>query len=405
MFVAWKVEHVPFVDNAWDDSQMTTFTNIHRPLIRNTLGEQRGTFEFTVLNDSDKTFSDLFNPYDKLFIYRKINSTEFTDEDLLIQGGIKDVPTEEDANKDELKIEGFNFGDVILGALMFVDATDLKVDEALQQGLTSIGQGNPNFLVEWDAGNPSVKTDGTEFPIVNQPLFNYPYLRIIRRYSTQNFNEDQNYYFYVSKDNKLIWRPIEDSTFGTFNHSTDTYNSLKVYQDTSEVRNFIIIRGGTSPKGNAIQENYRDPESISRHGQKYHIMIDENRYAQTTYERDLERYAVDTMEDATYPLSPNPPWNQGNLTPTSFNDYNDKLVTYVKALLKKDGQRFAETRRWGRLQADVAVQPGTLPWQVGNMINCTLPEYPNQVKELRVQSAQYAEDEDTFTLIEDVGTV
>lgn len=401
--VYWKLDHQPF--NNGNYGTTNTLTNYRDVIINTAAGDSKDSFDFK-LDNFQGEFNQTFNAKDKITIYRQIDSdTGWSSDDVLMNGVVRDTPETEKYNQSLVQVKGYNYSETVTNALVFIDTTNGNYDipQLIQYAITSVQNFNTNFGVTWHPDNPSVKTNGSVFPTIRERIFYKPLSYLIEKYSGLDFTEDVNYYWYVDTQNRLVWRPRQDSVSAVFDADTDEHLSLKVSKDTKDIKNFIIVKAGLDPRGNPIQERYGDYNSIAKNGFKYHFLVDENKTAQSILDADRSDAGVTDMSSASYPFTPK--WS-GGTSYANFSDYVDAFRVYVKAYAKQLGKTFAEQRAYGELKVDLVFIPGTKTWSIGDVIACDIPQVSaSESKLLRVESAQYTGTTDTFTLVEDQGSL
>jgi len=270
-YVTWKLEYEQKTGDEYGTPEgLTRFAD---PLITVNLGEKKDNFKFTSVNFSTDN-DNKFNPNDRITVSRALNTTIVDEDDLLMTGIVQDSPEELAFNKDTSIIKGYNYSESVSTAMVFVDASGKRLDEALQLALTKAGGGT--LTVEWDSANPSKKRDGvTDFPLVTEKWFNWTLKKILEQYSSETYTEDGQYYWYITKENKLRWYSRFDPSFDrgiTFDSTSDGYQIFKSGKDISGVKNHIINKGGTTPSGNPVRFIKQDYSSINKHGRKYFLI-------------------------------------------------------------------------------------------------------------------------------------
>jgi len=397
--IYWKLAHTP------KGGSETILTELYDPVVRVKTGDGKDSFSFKV-NNVEGDFNNAFNPNDKMIISRQQNSdTGWANSDILLTGAVRTVPHEVNTSQDLLRVEGYNYSETVMGALVFVEGAGKTLDVFLEDAVNSVASYNVDFGVTWNPNNPAVKyTDGTSFPIINERVFNKPLSYILEKYSTKETTEDGRYYWFVNKDNELTWdKRSNDSGSRTFDQSTDDFQSIKIKKDIKDVKNFVIIKGGLDPKGNPMQNRYADYTSISKHGFRYYIFVSENASGKTNLSADLTKAEVDDMEDATYPFVPT--WDP-TVTATDYDDYVTEFRSYFKGEFKTEGKKYIDLRKNGKLKVTITFQAGDKPWGLADLVSCNIPSLSSsQSKLLRVEEIQYSTTTDTFTLIEDEGSI
>jgi hypothetical protein len=318
-------------------------------------------------------------------------------------GTVSAVVPEENERLDQIRIEGYNFSETIMSGIVFLDAYTLTVSDAIQAALTSLELYAQQFRVTWNTDNPELKRDNvTAFPVVGEKYFNKPIKTVLEKLSTDEATADGVYYWYVNKDNELVWRPRTNDTTGSFNNQTDNYQSLKIGKDIKDIKNYIILKGGLDPSNKNIQTKYYDAASVAKNRARYHILVDENKKASTLYTADNAKAGVASLKDA-FPAGFVPTWTTASYA--NYDAYLTAFRNYVKQeVLVPLGRQFVEQRKDGKLSITVSFQPGK-GWILGQLVPCTITAIGAAVKNLRVTDIQYTTDEDIFTLVEDLGSL
>lgn len=401
MFVSWKIERYPFsiVDSTWSTTG-EVLTSFYDPAVRVNLGDARDSFDFKVTNFSDD-FSNYFQPNDKLILSRVVNSTALASSDIIMVGTVQNVPEQVTGTMNQIRVEGYNFSEAVLSAIALFDPTGLPIDEAIQQALNAVRVYNENFEVTWHPSNPTTTTEGDPFPDVTERWVNKSVNQFIQKYSTSDKTLDVDYYWYVDKDNKFVWRPRTQTTTDTFNSATDEFSLLKISKDIKDVKNFVIIKGGIDPKGVGIQDRVQDDESIGKHGLRPYILVNIAKNAETLVTADVGTNGVTQASDITFPFTP--PWNDG-VSVANYDAYVEALREYVKAQCRSEGEAFLTLRKYGKLKVELEFEAGK-GWVLGDLISCTIPSLGSAAKSLRVSDAQFMTETDLYTLVEDIGSI
>lgn len=429
-YTTWKVVHTPFRNNAWVSNEATTLTSFYDPKVKVALGDNRDTFEFKVSNVFS-SFDGTFNNNDKITLSRVINSTTVSSSDLIMVGTLKDVPTSQTAGQDELRLEGYNYTETVLGAITFFDGSTKTIPQGLTAALGFVSLANPNFAVTWDSGNPSTTTTGAAFPVMGEPYYYKPLRQIFEKYSTKNATGDQvNYYYYVNTSNKLVWLPRTSTVSSSFDTAVDPYKEFKTSKDTKDVKNFVIIKGGTDPAGKPIQTFYQDAGSTAKHGFKFQFLVGKNVVAKELLDQDmLSSWGADyKTQNVSYPnlaTSFTTTWvssvtttvegvtmNAGSTVTINLGSEADNKDAYtavmrehVKGVLKKEAQQYVDGVKYGKLKADLELQVGQVNWVLGDNIELTAPVLASTPKKMRVTEIQYGTSTDLYSLEEDEGSL
>jgi hypothetical protein len=411
-YVTWQVERTPWNGTSYSGSTVT-IDKIYSPVIIKNLNDGRNSFEFKLTNFNNEV-SNYFSTNDKITISRALNTTTIGSTNLLMNGVIKQLPDTISSTKNEIKVEGYDYSDLVLSALTFVDARTLKINEMLEQAFSWVKANTGNFNITWVI--PATKTDGSPFPVVGEKFYYKTMKDILRKYSTLTKTEDVDYYYFVDKDNVFRWLPRTNATVDTFNSSTNSHLSLKTDKDTNNVRNHFIMQGGFDPYGKQIQLPVTNQTSINKYGRRWQVVTETNTITRFLIDQDLNKAGVREMKDATFPYTT--AWStplttagteytivSGKMVATSMNGYVNAVRDHVKDYLKRAGELYKRKYGEGTLKFDVVFSPGTKTWDIGNIISCTIPSLGTKAKTLRVTEIQYTTESDTFTLVEDVGKV
>jgi len=423
MYTTWRIDYTPFKNNTWDDNDMETLESFYDPLIRMTLGDGKDSFSFKVTNFNNRN-NGKFNPLDRIQIYRTVNTDSIdTTTDILMVGSINDSPDTDNNKSNMSTVKGYNYSEAVMSAIVFLDATPLRINEALERALKNAGN-RDNFEITWHPDNPDKLSDEvTEFPYVQEQWYHWTLLKILDQYSSNEYTGDGNYYWYVDNDNRLVWRQRDSTTLYTFDSSVDAYLDLKSSKDKSGIKNYIIAKGGFDPAGTPIQTYYQDAANIAKNGKKYHLLIGKNGNGGAINKADLEDSWGPNNYTDKYPdfsVDFTTTWQSSitdNIEGISMVEgqkvtilsseinkeekYRAILRAHVKGLLKKEAKMFVDNRRNGINKIDLTFKAGTKSWGLGDRIAVTAPNVFTDKKTMRVMEIQYSTNTDTFSLEED----
>lgn len=429
-YTTWKIEKVPFTGTSFSTGDTETVTEYFDPILSVNLGDGKDSFSFKMPNGRGQ-YNNYFGNADKINIYRVVNNlTVPTTTEPKMVGIVRDIPNEYTGRKRQLKIKGYNFSESLMEALVFVDGTTKTPPEVLEEAINSIRSFNDNFSVTWKNSNPTSKLGGGAFPVVGKRYFYVPMKKVLEELSTSAYTDDGQYYWYVNESNEIVWKKGQDYTTGTFSETTDKFLSLKVGRDTKDVKNYLIVKGGTTPSGRIIQTYVPDYSSIAKNGFKFYIIVDENKYASEKNEQDIAKSYGNQGSPDRYPnLSTSfiTTWryfgkartltngtaliNNSQVTINTGNegqnkvDYNEAIYWAAYESLVQRAKSILETTSKGRIEVEIAKRPWQTEWGLGQVIACTLLEFGSVQKEFRVQEIQYSTNIDTYTLKEDIGTL
>lgn len=425
-YTKWKIERTD------SDNVTTEVTQFHDPILEVNLGDGKDSFSFKVQNGNGD-FDNYFKSRDKITIYRVSNTETITTNDILMVGSVSQNPYEITGRKEQLSVKGYNYSESVMGAIVFVDATAMDIPTAIQEALDQAGDRTPNFRVEWYTGNKSTTTTGGSFPTVGKRYFYKSIKQMLEELSANKFTNDGNYYWYVNNDNKLVWKSRDSFGTGSFNDSTDAYKSIKIGYDTSKVINYIIGKGGITPSGQPTTVYEPNYPSIAKHGMKFYYWISDTVTVQSLVKDDLDKDGADNA--AVYPPSLGSSFTTkwvylgddssdlDNGTVVTYGstitfdtattgseansqaDYNQALKLHIQAELKRHARQMLNVRSLGQQQVDIEVQAGQLSWGLGDQISVILSQLGSSPVTLRVQEIQYTTDIDTFSLVQDIGSI
>lgn len=428
-YVTWKVVRAAFVPttNTWSAST-TDIPHFMDIKVSKSIGAGKDSFSMKIHNFNNN-YGGYFQPQDKLFIYRSVNSALASSTDLLMIGSIKDTPQQMSGTVNLLRVEGYNFSEIIGDAIAFSNPAGLPIPQALQQCLSSVNVYNTNFQLSWDPLSANLNSVGASFPLVNERIFNKPLKYVFEKYSTQQQTGDGSYIWYVTTTNTIVWRRALNTSSYTFNSATDTWMEMKVAKDVQGIKNYVICKGGYDPAGKQIQTKYQDGASIAKYGQKYYMLISQSNTGENLNAIDLAAaYGTDySKQNTKYPTFPFTSTWQSNFTgtvetismvkgssvtiadsgntTTNQNRYIAVLRAQVVSLLKDEARAYVEDIRYGKLKMDLTFMPGQKTWGLGDRITLNIAQYGIVNKTLNVEEISYGEIEDTYSLTELVGTV
>ena len=412
MFVDYKVTWTPRINGDWDSANSEVVTGVFDVLTNMSLGKTRDTFSFKLTGFNDVVSK--FNATDKMVISRAIDSTVHDESTIIFNGLIRVESDTVDNAKDEVRIEGKSFSEVLLNSITFIDATNLTIDQALKQAIEFVPLYSPGFNVVWKDSNPTTRLDGTSFPVVGERWYNKRLGELFERYSSKIYTRDSvNYYFFVNEDNELVWMPQEDDSNGEFNSDTDVFVSLKDGKDVNDVVNFVIVKGGFDPAGQQIQFRYQDFSSSARHGLKFKVIPSISKNAQVLIKQDMDSLGITTGTLPSIALGSSysffTTWSSvvtgAPVEVNNDNAYVAAVRSHTLEVLRREAFEYVEARKNGKLKLSVSFKPGVKAWVPGSIITAVNPRLFGGAKNLRVQSVQRGAEVDVFELAEDEGTL
>ncbi len=420
-YVKWKVQRNAFTGTTWS-GVTTDVVDFYDPILDVAAGDKKDSFSLK-LNNPNGVYDNIFQPNDKLTISRVTNSATFSSNDIKMIGVIRDVPTDSSGSRDELRLEGYNFSEAVTTALVFYDAaTDKSPLEIVKEAIASVALQNTNFTIEWDTvNNPLLykKDNTTLFTTLKKRYFYQPLSKVIEEMLSDKYTEDGTYLWWVDNNNKFQVRSNAGGSLHDYNLSTDTDTvNYKDGKDTKDVKNFIILKGGTDPSGKQLQVVLRDYSSISKHGMRYYYAVSQTRYAENLNKLDVGVDALDRYP-TSLPGSFTTNWKasytavvegvsvvKGNtIDVTTYLEYKEVLREEALTQLRSEAQQIIDGTKYGKLKVDITVRAGAKTWLIGDRINCTIAKISATPKVLRVREIQYTSDTDTYSLEEDIGTL
>ncbi|RLJ02067.1 MAG: hypothetical protein DRP08_04890 [Candidatus Aenigmatarchaeota archaeon] len=387
----WQIIHYAKLTNGWDVSG-TTLTSYHSIKLNISLGGGNDNFSFKISGlTTDIDYED------KVVISRRFDDNSHTGDDILMVGIIRNVSPTKNGSLRDLSIKGYNYSESINNGLVFVDATNLTIPQMFEQAINSLVLASSDYTVTWNSSNPSTKSGGGSFPVVGERLYNKPFRELLDKFSAKDKTADGNYHWYVDEDNTLVWLPDSTASSQVFDEVNTRFTKLAPTKDVNDVRNFVIIKGGLDPKGRVLQDRYADYSSISKHGFKYYILVDENKTAESVYAADKSVYGVDDMADASYPLTPY--WSASSIA--NFSDYADDFRAYIRGILKGIGKTFVDMRKNGRLKVSVDMKPKRNIYRPSDLVSCIFIDDIIPDKDMRINSIDYSTFNDIVVFRED----
>lgn len=420
-YVTWRIDRIPFVNGNWDENDKVTLTNFQDVMLMSALGDKKDNFKFVVTNTNNE-FDNYFQPEDKIYIYRAVDTDIINEStDLLMIGVISNPKKKDSYNVNSFTVEGFNYSEIVSRAIVFVDGTNRSIPTVLEEAVINAGN-TTNFQVVWKSTNPTLTTSGTPFPNVNERFFHKPLMNLLEKYSRRQATGDGTYYWYINANNELVWEPQSSATTYTFNSTTNAYKDLKFDKDIKGIINFVIIKGGLDPEGKPIQIPVRDQASVNKHGSKYKFIVSETNQAQSINNADVIKSNngdtnVTSRYPASYPFTTT--WTSSitktvegvnmtkgsQVTVNSDKEYVGVVREHIINLLEEEGRAYIDMTKYGKLKVDLTFTPNQVVWGLGDNIDCTIPSISSTAKVMRVVEIQRTTNEDIYSLEEDIGTL
>ena len=437
MRVIWTVTHVPLVGTAYRRDRETTYRKFNGVKIKRKIGDAKDTFSLT-LRITDPEMVGKFDIGDIVEIKREVIAS-YPTTDIYFTGRIVDNPWDKSPKKNELELEGYSYSDAIANGITFVDAENKTVSEAIKAGVQFMERfGSRTDPLKWEPTNEMLNSNGEPFPIVGERVYNKRLRYLVTKYSTNEETRDGTYIWYVTPENKFVWRRAGNDPDFTFNANTDKYLEVGEENDRDGIVNFVVIKGGTDPDGKGIEYtdwyspstlkygqqprvipdisenaniiNGRDMdylqeqydallESLDPESQEYQELLDEGGYAGRNYprERDYENGGFTT----TWVSSVN---NNQPVTVYNNREYKEAIREHVMKKLEVEAKRILEDNEFGEHKISVVFKPGK-GWDLADVVEVTFSGVLDNVENMRVVEAEFTSTKDSFMLLRDTGRV
>jgi len=398
---------------------------------RTAIGDKRDTFQFKVLNPNDR-FSTFFNVGDKIDIHLLVNSDATETSNLIMSGVLKTVTRNVDHAVEAISIEGVNYSEVVMNALIFLSRDSGNAMQLLEQMVNVMNLNNnsfnPNdlFNLTWAAGNP----DGAGFPDLGTVTEFYKSANsLLERYLKPPFVPDGvRYYWFVDVNNELIVRARDNdiTQIGGGDLSFQdgkSFFDFKIGADITEVKNFVVWKAGIDPAGKVIMGYQDNPVSRQKHGFKFHILLRENT-SSDLFEREHtakpdsfeigSRLLTSSALAASYTTiftssltdSENLPFvtKGSTVTITTQTEWIDAFRREVEFQAAQDAERFIDDYANGYLQVTGDI-PLTINLQVGQLSTFTATRYGFTDKLLRIHALDFSRESLRVVMQEDEATL
>lgn len=406
MYNNWKIVRIPFVNSNWVTASSTVITTLYDPSYMDKIGDGKDSFSFKLTNFND-TYDNYFQIGDKLLIYQKANTSSLASSDILCTGIIKNIPETETGAQNLIRLEGTNFSETLMNAIAFTDGQGVSIPTFIANALNSVNAYNGNFRINFSSSTiAQTNTSGSTFPAVYEQWFNKSVLSLLEKYSQKEYTQDVNYYFYVDAENNFYWKPRTSNTTSTFNSETSKYTSIDIKKDLKDVVNFVIVKGGRTPGGRILSNRASDPVSTGRNGFRYKL-ITSTKARDETVGLDMKKHGNTVSEfPGSYPFTT--AWKSsstGNfVTVANDTEYEEAVFAECKIRLKNIGNEYIDLRKDGKLQVVIEFEPD-VKYDLGGMISVTIPKIGKSNYPMRVEERQFTLTSNTFTLIEDEGSI
>jgi hypothetical protein len=373
------------------------------------LGSLNDTFSFKVPNYNNAQRSN-YRLQDKILLYQLLNGASIDPSNLMIYGLVKKIEERTtDSKQKELTISGVSFSEVMTQAVTFADQTNVTCFEFIKKLFDTIKANMPTFPVTWDPNNPLTKKynpvtkiyDGLDLPKMNSggsvSYFNWSMDRYLDRFLNETYTGDGRYFWYVDQNNQLCIRKMLQDPLGNITEGVDKITSFNITMDTSDIRNWILVKCGNDANGNPVTTYYYNPVSAAQYGLRYYMI-------KTTDADDLIQACRKSVSgwDTTSSFPPVYPfilpWNGASVA--NNKAFNDALRAQAKVQGKNNGEAFANSHNKGWKQVTIELPP-TMNWHMGDIISLTFPSYGLNDLRIRVYTIQYTNTSTVLTLKEE----
>lgn len=289
-----KVVHVPKDGEDWDEASAVELSTARNIQVNAGWGSIKDDFSITLSNGS-AFFDDKFTsvtPYieeeDLIRIYIKDNAADsytFVDDDLIIEGTVRQANQEVNESGNIVTINGFNFAEVFFDAEIPFPPFNEEFDDSgtcmeMARAIVDFLSDAMGVPISWDTTNPSVKKDGiTSFPTKNLALNYTPVFVILEKIFSTEFTEDGQYYWYLKKSSGnqrlLTVLPKTNTTQSLVFDQNLMINNLSIERGKDTVKNFVIYNAGIDLYGHSVEDYTVDVSSVGKYGWKTHYMVEE----------------------------------------------------------------------------------------------------------------------------------
>lgn len=395
-------------EGSWsDDAQV--IDQFFGKIIRKASGNKKDTFKFNILNSYNKLYSSgaVFEKGDRIKIYQSANKETFGTEDMLIDGVITSIKNDNSTTK-ILTLNGFSRTEQFLEGVTFVtNSIEQSPATILQEALNFHNRNNKNFTITWADGtgtapaNPSTKEDLSAFPTYLVEDFYKPMFQLFEKYSSNQYTEDGQYYYYVNDDNELVWDKKKSTSDGTL--TEDECEVVNINDNSDTVINSIVINCGRAPDGSPVRAYYYDHSSRAKNGAKWKYMTMQNNTVNDLINAEKTENGIGfDVAKYNYPQGSEYPFTtRWGVTVSSDSDWNTAIKTKAKDEGLKYGKSYADGINQSRLSVTAQLQ-FTTNYSLMQVLSCTFPSHGVTGKNLRITDIQYTDYNTILTLLEDI---
>ena len=403
------------------------------------LGDKKDTFKFDIINSNNRFFSDTstFEVGDNIKIYNWKNATTYTNDDLLIDRVIEQVPYKITSKGRILTIKGYSRMELLFNTLIYINKNiDAIVPLSLPKVIThiidevnqvnNIPAGSSKGIkyvydgVDQD-GNATtddntitkVNASGVEFTAYHNVREIYRRsIEIIKKYSSAEFTGDGTYMYWLDSERKFHWT-FRSKTPGTVligdTPDTATMSDINIKYSKDELITALILNVGVSPSRKGNTTYAINPASITKYGAKWKyisetqgiteaLMQQEEANNGSLFNLNQDRfpitynYTTHFTASETYPENSTlnlPAATKGSpIVCTSDDQYDAVIRREAEWFGQKWGERLLNTLANPRLLVESSVSLNT-DLTSGDYVPMSIPSYNISGENLRVSESQY----------------
>lgn len=292
-YVCQRVAIYPKSGDTWDENTETVIADATQVTVNKGVGKTKNSYSFA-LPKSRLHFLSANNPLEnenlvKIWIWR--DKVDYDDTDLKIEGTIRSVEQSYDDSGDMATIKGDDFTEVFFDTQIPLNQKDKQWPDIVKEILAQL-RDFTNKPIYWHPDNPTVKSDGNEFP--NKTLIlNYTRVsEMIEKLTSDEFTTDGQYLYWIQKIGTKYYLKVifKSSTIaGTITQGEKGFQ-IKIQKKKEDIKNFVIYNCGTDLYGNPVEDVYYDTSSIGKYGFKTYYTTEETQDLFVNY-WNTERYA------------------------------------------------------------------------------------------------------------------
>lgn len=397
----------PRLQDQAQGTQGTEIKNFSNVQVVKTVEDNRDSFSFNIKRDNPILKKLKFRS--RIEFYKSINGGDFVP---VFTGLVESLPFEYAGTGETIKVEGSDASKTVLDAVVFLDAENKRLDEALEQSLETINNyTRDEFPITWSNSNPSTQSTGEPFPVVGEKWYYKPMREILRIYSGDSFTDDGRYEYFVTFDQEFVWRKLKSTVSGTITPNTFNIVSVGGERDNNEVTNFVIVKMGNLPTGKSVEGIFIDFGSAGKNGVKLEVETVDSQEVITQHNQAMSELGIlDTGKrlPADSDLSGyNPPWDRSIVIDTQ-NEYVKALNNFAKNRANIIAESIVDSAKRGRKSFTVRVpaSQGVANDNFGLGQIYSFSGFPDvETTEVRVTKQQVFGGYEEFTLLERQGSI